>query len=71
MNNIKEGKISQKIVLERTATLSLLPVSRYNQAKASNDVIGKEARAAPQNKLLLVSSTIATMITDEITVFTK
>jgi hypothetical protein len=59
-NKTREGRMSHKILCDRSATRWALPVSRYSQTNARSEVSGSEAMAAPQKVLRFAISDTAT-----------
>ena len=66
MKNVNEGITSHKIPFERSMTLEISLVSRYNQVMAKTDTKGIDAKIEPKNELCFAISETATMIIEVI-----
>ena len=58
----KDGKINQKIPVDKADTFSVSPVSIYSQTKAKIEVSGNEAKTAAQKEVRLANSETLTKI---------
>ena len=69
-NKGKDGRTNQKMLRDKAATASALPVSMYSQMNAKIDVSGKDARTAPQRELRFAASDTATTTATVTSTFT-
>ncbi len=70
-NRTRDGKTSQKTLVESALTLSTLFVSMYSQSMANTETNGIEARIAPTKLLRFAISEIATIKTVVTAIFTR